>query len=272
MRGSPWRTTVPPIVLPSDLRALLIDLDGVLYVEDEPVAGAVAAVGALRDAGLELRFVTNTTSRPRRLILERLGRLGFAAGPDELITPAALAVRHCAERGHRRVALVMEPGLREDFGELDAADGAVDAVIVGDCGKAFDYEVLNRAFRQLMDGAELVALQKNRFWMTPGGLALDVGPFVAALEYAAHVDAAVVGKPAAAFFSSALAGTGASPAQAAMVGDDVESDVGGALRAGLAGILVRTGKFREDALRRSGVEPTAVIGSIADLPELMQRR
>jgi HAD superfamily hydrolase (TIGR01458 family) len=122
-----------------------------------------------------------------------------------------------------------------------------------------------------MDGAELIALQRNRYWMTPDGLALDVGPFVAALEYAARTEAVVVGKPAPAFFATALADLGTEPADALMVGDDVESDIGGALAAGLAAALVRTGKFREDALRDSGVEPTAVAGSVADVPALLER-
>ncbi len=260
------------IALPTDLRALLIDLDGVLYVEDDPVRGAVEALAALRASGRSLRFVTNTTSRPRRLILARLEQLGFDVAPDELVTPAALAVRHCADRGHRTVRLVMNDELREDFADVEEGGDRVDAVIVGDCGEGFDYTALNHAFRSLMDGAELVALQKNRFWLTPGGLSLDVGPFVAALEYASSTAAFVVGKPARAFFAAALAGTGVDAAHGAMVGDDVESDVGGALRAGLAGILVRTGKFREETLHASGVEPTLVIDSIADLPALLPAR
>ena len=109
-----------------------------------------------------------------------------------------------------------------------------------------------RAFRLAVDGAELIALQKNRFWQRADGLSLDVGPFVAALEYATGHEATVVGKPAAAFFEQALADAGEAAADAVMVGDDVESDVGGALRAGLAGILVRTGKYREDFVRRAG--------------------
>ena len=177
-----------------------------------------------------LRFATNTTSRPRRRILERLHRLGFDVAPGELITPAALAVRRCADRGHRTVALVMKDELREDFAGLVEGGDAVDAVILGDCGEEFGYALLNRAFRLLMDGAELIALQRNRYWLTPDGLSLDVGPFVAALEYAASTEAFVVGKPAPAFFASALDGTGAAAAEAAMVGDDIESDVGGALR------------------------------------------
>jgi phospholysine phosphohistidine inorganic pyrophosphate phosphatase len=255
----------------SALKAIVLDLDGVLYVEDEPVPGAVDAVAALREGGLGLRFATNTTSRPRRGILERLRRLGFDVEPGELVTPAALAVRHCAERGLGRVALVMNDALRDEFAELDAAPGGgpVDAVIVGDCGEDFDFALLNGAFRSLMEGAELIALQKNRFWLRPDGLALDVGPFVAALEYGAGVEAHVVGKPAGPFFAAILGDLGVAAEDAAMVGDDVETDVGGALAAGLAGVLVRTGKFREDRLRSSGVEPTQVVDSIADVPALL---
>jgi HAD superfamily hydrolase (TIGR01458 family) len=142
-------------------------------------------------------------------------------------------------------------------------------VIVGDLGDGFGYEVLNGAFRQLLGGAELVALQKNRYWLREDGLCLDVGPFVAALEYAAELEAHVVGKPAAAFFRHVLDGLGIEPAAAVMVGDDVESDIGGALRAGLAAVLVRTGKHREEAVRASGIEPTGTIDSVAALPELV---
>ena len=249
--------------------AVLIDLDGVLYVKDEPVPGAREAVAELRERGLALRFVTNTTARPRRRILERLERLGFALDPGELSTPAALAVRHCVERGWRRVALVMNEEVKEDFEGLEEVGENADAVVIGDLGADFGYEILNRAFRQLVDGAELIALQKNRFWMTPDGLSLDVGPFVAALEYAARREALVVGKPARAFFTTILDGIPAEPGAAVMVGDDVESDVGGALGAGLAGVLVRTGKYRDDALEASGVEPTAIADSIADVPALL---
>jgi HAD superfamily hydrolase (TIGR01458 family) len=250
-------------------RALLLDLDGVLYVEDEPVAGAREAVAELRERGLALRFVTNTTSRPRRAILERLNRLGFEVASDELSTPAALAVDRCAARGHRRAMLLVRDDVKQDFAGLEEAERDVEAVIVGDLGDAFGYAVLNRAFRQLIGGAELIALQRNRYWMTPDGLSLDVGPFVAALEYAARTDAFVVGKPARGFFATILASIPAEPADAVMVGDDVESDIGGALDAGLHGILVRTGKYRDDALRASGVEPTAVVDSIADVPALL---
>jgi HAD superfamily hydrolase (TIGR01458 family) len=255
-----------------DVRALLLDLDGVLYVEDEAIAGAQAAVERLRADGLALRFVTNTTSRSRAHTLQKLARLGFGVDASELITPAALAVRHCRAQGHRRVALIMNQEVKRDFAALEEVAGEhCDAVIVGDLGPAFGYDVLNRAFRAVMDGAELVALQKNRYWLRADGLSLDVGPFVAALEYATGREAYVVGKPAPAFFTEVLDDLGAGPGSAAMVGDDVESDIGGALAVGLDAILVRTGKFREAALRASGIVPTATVDTIADVPRLLGR-
>jgi HAD superfamily hydrolase (TIGR01458 family) len=252
--------------------AVLLDLDGVLYVGDEPIAGAREAVAELRAGGLVLRFVTNTTTRSRAATVAKLARLGFDARDEEVITPAALAVAHCRQRGHRRVALIMADEVKADFSALEEVDGGADAVIVGDLGERFDYAALNRAFRLLMDGAELVALQKNRFWRTPDGLSLDAGAFVAALEYATGQEAVVVGKPARTFFAAVLGDAGVPATAAVMVGDDVESDIGGALGAGLRAVLVRTGKYRRDRVAASGVEPTRTVGSIADVPALVQPR
>ena len=252
-----------------DVRALLIDLDGVLYVENQPIPGAVEAVSRLRERGLALRFVTNTTAHSRDRTLKKLARLGLGVDDRDLITPAALAVQHCRDRGYHRVALIMNDEVKRDFKEVQETTGRADAVIIGDLGSAFGYDVLNHAFRQVMDGAELIALQKNRYWMRADGLSLDVGPFVAAIEFATGRDAYVVGKPARGFFEQVLASVGVDASAAAMVGDDIESDIGGALSAGLDAILVRTGKYREDRERESGIQPTRVVNSIADVPPLL---
>jgi HAD superfamily hydrolase (TIGR01458 family) len=253
------------------VEGLLLDLSGVIYVQDEAVPGAGEALERLRSDGIPIRLVTNTTMRPRRSILERLERLGIEADPGELITPASLAKRRCEKAGYESVALVVLDELREDLEGLEEKGNSADAVIVGDLGDRWDYEVLNRAFRRLMDGAELIALQKNRYWETSDGLSLDAGPFVASLEYATGREAEVMGKPSEAFFELALSELGTSADHSAMVGDDVEADVGGAMEADLAGILVRTGKYREDLVEQSGIEPTATVDSIADVPALLGR-
>ncbi len=248
--------------------AVLVDIDGVLYVGDEPIAGAVAALEELRALSAGLRLVTNTTSKSRRQIVEHLRELGFDVALEDVLTPAALAVRHCRERAYRSVRLLVGEALRDDLTELADIPGAgtVDAVILGDLGDGFTPEVLNEAFRLLIDGAELVALQHNRYWRRADGLVLDVGAYSAALEYATGRNAVVVGKPAHAFFAAALGELNARPDQAVMVGDDIEADVGGAIAAGLQGILVRTGKYRADTLESSGVRPTQIVDSIAEVP------
>jgi HAD superfamily hydrolase (TIGR01458 family) len=251
------------------VEALLLDLSGVVYVQDEAVPGAAEALARLREAGVPIRLVTNTTMRPRRAILERLDRLGIEADPSELLTPATLARRRCQDAGYDSVALVVLDDLREDLEGLDESGDPVDAVIVGDLGDRWDYAVLNRAFRRLEGGAQLIALQKNRYWETAEGLSLDAGPFVAALEYATGREAEVVGKPSPAFFELALSDLGVAASAAAMVGDDVEADAGGALEAGIRAVLVRTGKYREEDVRASGIEPNATVDSIADVPGLL---
>lgn len=249
---------------------LLLDIDGVLYVGDEPIDGAHEALLELRQVSDGVRLLTNTTSRSRREVFEHLLALGFDVALEELLTPAAMAVRHCAEHGYKAVTVLVSEGLREDLASLEQVPlgSPADAIVLGDLGEGFTPAVLNAAFRAMMDGAELVALQHNRYWRRGDGLALDVGAYAAALEYATTHEATVVGKPAREFFLAAVADIGVE--HAVMVGDDVESDVGGAMAAGLPGILVRTGKFRRDALN-ARVTPTAIVDSIKDVPGLLAR-
>jgi HAD superfamily hydrolase (TIGR01458 family) len=258
-----WSGSQPP--------GLLLDIDGVLHVGDEPLPGAIEALERLVQLSAGLRLVTNTTSKSRGAIVERLQAMGFDVGRDDVLTPAALAMDYCRDRGHETVRLLVSDSLREDLSDLKATSQGepADAIVLGDLGDGFTRDVLDDAFRALMDGAELVALQHNRYWRDADDLVLDVGAFAAALEYAAEVEPVVVGKPSQRFFDSALVQVGAPAEAAVMVGDDVETDIGGALDAGIRAVLVRTGKYREDAVRKSGIEPTATIDSIADLPELL---
>ena len=249
---------------------VLLDIDGVLYVGDQPIAGAHRALQELRELSGGVRASTNTTSRSRRAVYEHLLELRFDVSLQEVLTPAAMAERHCRERDYRAVAVLVSEGLREDLAELEtgALEAHPEAIVVGDLGDGFTPNILNGVFRALMDGAELVALQHNRYWRRADGLALDVGAYVSALEYASGTEAVTVGKPARAFFEAALADIALE--RGVMIGDDVEADVGGAMSAGLPGILVRTGNCREDALT-ARVTPTAIVDSIKDVPRLLER-
>ncbi|MEJ2347270.1 MAG: TIGR01458 family HAD-type hydrolase [Gammaproteobacteria bacterium] len=223
------------------IRALLLDLSGVLYVGRQALPGARDAVTRLQTAGMPVRYVTNTTRTPRNTILRQLSDLGFAIRPDELLTAPDAARRYLADHSLSAFALI-HPALRPEFADLIHA--GADAVLIGDAGHEFTYENLNRAFRLLADGAPLIAMGRNRYFRETDGLSLDAGPFITALEYAADTEAIVTGKPAAAFFGAAAADLGCEADEILMVGDDVEADVLGALDAGLQAALVRTGKFR----------------------------
>ena len=231
-----------PLVFTSvNVKGLLVDLDGTLYGNGEPVEGAVEAITRLKNSGLFLRYVTNTTREPRSAVHGRLVSLGFGIQEDEILSPARVAAR--LMEGNSCFPLIAE-ALLEDLDGVSPTNESPDYVLVGDLGEGFTYPRLNKAFRFLMDGAELLALQKNRYWSTGGELSLDAGPFVAALEYAGAKAATVVGKPEESFFRLALQELGLEPGEVAMIGDDPESDVAGARAAGLYGIQVKTGKYR----------------------------
>mgnify|MGYP003295823910 CR=1 FL=1 len=247
-----------------DIKGLMLDLDGTLYVGEQPVAGAGEAVGALKASGLTLRYVTNTTRVPRRAVVERMQKLGFLAEEGEVFTPAWAAARLIG--GRSCLALVNE-SLHEDLGRVRLTEDSPEVVLVGDLGEDFTYARLDAAFRCLMEGAELVALQKNRYWHSGNGLSLDAGPFVAALEYASEKRAVVVGKPEESFFRVALEDMGFGAREVAMVGDDAEADIAGAKKAGLWGIQVRTGKWRPGG---DVGEADLVLDSVAALPMALE--
>jgi HAD superfamily hydrolase (TIGR01458 family) len=245
---------------------VLLDLAGVVYDGDRAIAGAVEAVERLRDAGLPVRFVSNTTRSAKQTVLERLAGFGVAASESEVFTPARAAREWLLDHA-RSPHLLVHPDLECEFQGLP--ESGERAVVVGDAGEALDYLALNRAFRALNEGAAFLALATNRtFKDADGKLSLDAGPFVTALEFAIQRPALVLGKPSADFFLSAVASMGCAANKAVMVGDDAEADVAGALRAGLAGaLLVHTGKFRPGDELRFEPRPTAVVddlGAAAD--------
>lgn len=257
--------------------AFLFDLDGTLYVHGVPVPGAAGLLTSLRRAGVPFRFVTNTTSRPRAALVALLGGCGIEASEPEIFTPITAAVALVRREGRSRVAPFLPEASLVDLAGLTLVGGvggpspsggaSPDVVLVGDLGEQWTYTLLQEAFEYLLDGALLVALSRDRYFKRGDRLALDAGPFVAALEYAASRAALVAGKPSAEFFGAAVASLGLAEGgtDVVMVGDDLWSDIRGAQQAGYQGWLVRTGKYREAALRESGVTPDRVLDSVVDV-------
>jgi len=254
----------------SDLRTVggcLFDLDGTLYQADHLIDGAAETLQRLRDADVPYRFVTNTTRKPRAEVVAHLLSLGIEAQEDECLTAPVAAAAWLKAHGARRILPLLHSPTWKDLGDLEIDGENPEFVVVGDLGEDWTFQVLDDAFRALMQGAELVAIQKNRYWRRGDHLSLDAGAFVAALEYSSGKKAQLVGKPSADFFHTAATLLGLPPNQVVMIGDDLQGDVEGARLAGLRGVAVRTGKYRpedEEEARRIG---DAVIDSVADLPD-----
>ncbi len=250
------------------LEALMLDIDGVLLTDGEPISGAVRSTHALLELGIDLRFVTNTTAVPRARLLARLRDLGFPVSPHTLFTVAALA-RRMFEREHRtRYRLLGPPGLEADLGDgrIELHDPSTpDWVVMGLHPPVFQHDSLNIGLRDLLRGARLVALHANRVWRTRRGMELGLGAYVRALEYASRTEAKVMGKPSRAFFQEVIDDLNLPLESVAMVGDDTESDVAGALNAGIHGIQVKTGKYTDRSLALSGTKPSLVVEDINDL-------
>lgn len=208
------------------------------------------------------------------MLVERLQGYGFHVSAEDLFTATLAGSLLAHTAGYRCAApFVPEPAL-QDMAQLELVGGTSkrpqgcvpQAVIVGDLGERWSYALLQEAFEYIMAGAELIALSRDRYWWSQDRLALDAGPFVAALEFATGKSAMVAGKPSPSFYAAALQSLEVEPAASvAMIGDDLWSDVEGAQRAGLQGWLVRTGKYQELALRESAILPDRILDSVAEL-------
>lgn len=248
--------------------ALLLDIDGTILDAGRAIDGAVSAVERLRERGVPFLFATNTSRKSRADVAASLREAGVGAADDEVLSASYAAAQLLRRRGVRRVQLLLPRSACADYADFEITTANPEAVVVGDMGREVTFDLLNDAFRSLHRGARLVATQKNRFWKAEDGLTLDAGAFVAALEYAARLDAEIVGKPSAGFFRAAADMLGVEAARLTIVGDDLESDVAGGRAAGLATILVRTGKFDAPTLAAAPPEnrPDRILDSIADVP------
>ena len=250
-------------------KAILFDLDGVLYVGKTMIPGAAEALDFVRERGIPCCFITNTTTKTVHEVAEKLRGFGFGI-PDESIFSAITATRDfLREQGNPSVDLLVRDSVKPEFAEFPQGSATPDYVVVGDIGAAWDYPLMNRVFNELMNGAKLLAMHKTRYWQTEEGLCMDIGGFVAGFEYVSGQEALIMGKPSRSFFEFARKSLGVDAGEVMMIGDDIENDVGGGQAAGFKGVLVKTGKFRPQVLEASEVDPDAILASIADLPNLL---
>ena len=253
------------------MKAILFDLDGVFYEGATPVKGAVEALKWVRENNIPYLFITNTTSRNRLDLVAKLYEMGITADIDHILTPAVAAVAWLQAHKKSNIALFVPNAIHPEFlrftGTKKTADQPVDGLVIGDLGKQWTYDKLNKAFRLLMNEPHpvFIALGMTRYWQADDGLRLDVAPFAMALQHASQVQAIVLGKPSADYYRAALRMLKTKPADTVIIGDDLYTDIEGGQQLGMRGILVRTGKFQLRDMK-ADVRPDAVLDSVADLP------
>ncbi|MFC7449450.1 HAD-IIA family hydrolase [Rhodococcus daqingensis] len=252
------------------VEGVLFDIDGVLVTSWQPLAGAAAALAAVRDRGLERAFLTNTTSRTRAEIAAALRDCGMAVDPDEIVTAAALTAEHLrSAHPGQRCLLINHGDIAGDMTGIEFDADRPEVVVLGGAGPEFDHAALSRVVELMLDGVPVVAMQGGLTWATAEGIRIDTGAYLPGLEAAGNARITVVGKPSPTGFLAAAGLMGTHPERTVMIGDDLENDVLAAQRAGFVGVLVRTGKFRQSVLEAAETAPGHVLGSVADLPELL---
>jgi HAD superfamily hydrolase (TIGR01458 family) len=258
---------------PTAFDGVLLDIDGVLAISWEPLPGAIDVLAWMREHDIPFRLVTNTTTKTRSDLAVTLREAGFDVRVDELVTAVVATAEHV--RTHRpgaRCFVLSDGDATADLEGIALTDvESADLVVLGGACEAFTYDVLNRIFQRLMEGAELIGMHRNLYWRTTEGLQLDAGVYIAALEEATGHPATICGKPSPAYFDAALAMLGITRERALMVGDDVVNDVHGAQDVGMSGGLVRTGKFLPADLEKQPA-PDHVLETISDLPQLLSSR
>lgn len=250
-------------------KAFLFDLDGVFYISGQLIPGAKIATQLLREKNIPFRLVTNTTTKTRVQIAEKLNGLGLAITEEEIISAGQAGFHYLRDIDSPPCYLLISENLKEYYIEFDCGERTPEWVVIGDRGHDWTYDDMNRAFRFMMDGAELLALHKGKYFQVADGLDLDIGAIVAGLEFATGKTAVTLGKPNKEFFQAALDDLGYSANEVTMVGDDLINDIGGAQALGIKSILVKTGKYRKEILEKSDIVPDAIIDSIAELEILL---
>ena len=249
---------------------LLLDLDGCVWVGDEPLPGALEAVAALREAGRSLCFLTNDVRHAPEEFVRKLWRLGFHASAAEIVSVGAAVQFVLAGRdggaafvigAQALVDHVADAGMRV-VNRTEFAPRA-DVVVVG-AHDRFDYAELRTATQALARGAELVGAARDATFPMPDGPWPGTGAVLAAVEEAAGRRAGVIaGKPEPPMYETARDRLG--PGRVLAVGDRLDVDVAGARRAGIDSALVLTGATTRAQADAAAPRPTYVAASLGEL-------
>jgi 4-nitrophenyl phosphatase len=224
----------------------LFDLDGVLYKGKEKITyiSGKNAIKKIKASGKRVLILTNNSTEKTENIHMNLVRLGFDIEKEEILTSSMLTALYLKNKfGRVRYFLVGEKGLEDEMSKLGhqrSEETDVDVVVVG-LDRFLTYDRLNRATFAAIKCRKIIGTHASRFYMSKDGPALATGPILKALEYSSNIKATVIGKPSTLMFRLALKLAGKKKEDAVMIGDQLDTDIEGARKAGIDSVLVMTG-------------------------------
>ena len=254
------------------IKAFLFDLDGVFYIDNFIIKGANKVIDWFRSNDIQFKFITNNTTLSRKDLIIKLNTIGLKLHENDIISANYAGVLLLKKLNIKSCRLVLSEKAQEDYKVFKIDKKKPEAIVIGDIGDLWDYNLMNDLMNQILDGSKLIALHKGRYFQKGSGLTIDSGPFVSGLEYATQTNAIVVGKPEVTFFKLASQKFYLKPNEIGMVGDDLNNDIFGGKKMGYKTFLVKTGKFRKNIFEKSNIKPDYCINSIADLPEILESK
>jgi HAD superfamily hydrolase (TIGR01458 family) len=249
---------------------LLIDMDGVLRLGNNPAPGVPEFFKYLENSDRKVCILSNST------LADSSGFVNFFKNNFiDCIIPILTTVEGTlkyVQDNYEKIEIYCSENVKHLFREF-IDNESPQAIIVGDIGRDWNFEILNDIFKKVLAGADLIAMQKNKFWSTPEeGLLLDAGSFIKAIEHAAGKEALLIGKPSPLYFQNALEFIGLNRDEKfLMLGDDLETDILGAKKLNSTGILIYTGKTNKEMVKSSNVKPEFEVHNLFDVIELLQK-
>lgn len=224
-------------------KPILIDLDGVLRLGDKPAVDIKLFLDFISETNIPSCILSNSSLYTSEHIYKYFESHSILI-EIPIITAIDAAYSYIQER-FTKVAIYTSENVVSKFADFLEYENP-EAVLVGDIGNVWNYKLMQTIFEYIENGAELIAVHKNRYWQNPSeGIQLDAGPFIHGIEYATGVSATLIGKPSPLYFNSALREIGIQPAESfIMLGDDLESDMSGSKKLNAKTILLLTGKTK----------------------------
>ncbi|MEQ8239310.1 MAG: HAD-IIA family hydrolase, partial [Cyclobacteriaceae bacterium] len=239
-----------------------------VYANAELIKGSKDGLTAIKEKKIPFKFLSNTTTKTAEDICDSLTKMGIDVVEDQIITPVSLAYDFLQSRNQKALPVIRE-SLKPYFESVTEIDQP-DWILIGDIGSNWNQELLDRLFEKIENGAGILAMHKNAFSLNENKKVLDIGAFIAALEYGSKKNASVLGKPSEMFFSLAVENFEETKKdKILMIGDDPYADIEGAQNYGLSTLFVKSGKASIEDLHKANVEPDYVLNSLADIQSIL---